>query len=273
MENLETALNLLQNNCKRMEQAMNQQIEKVIEIIANDIDKEDVIKIFLDYNVKHITKIRNKRLKDAVQFMTNCSKTTRNALMQQTSAIKKLSDAYQRTKTPKMVKHELDSHVSQWLEINGRRARITETPLTVTTNLNVLEDDKHDMSIAAPTPCLNGTRQVIHCNTVSQKIDKPDYLTMDDRNNNNNIHSNNQRRLASSNRSHFGHMLPRRYITFRAKVAQSKHKSINRPIEQSIRRWDDNKLKVAGQTTRTSSKPGLNSLVTCREQGNDDGIE
>ncbi|CAC5424316.1 unnamed protein product [Mytilus coruscus] len=202
MENLETALNLLQNNYKRMEQAMNQQVEKVVEIIANDINKEDVIRMFLDYNEKDFTKIRNKRLKDAVQFMTNSSKTIRNALMHQTSAIKKLSDAYQRTKTPHMDKHELDSHVCQWLGIEGRRPVITETPQTVTTNINILEDDNDDMNIAAPTPCLNGTRQVIHFNTGSKGIDKQEYLTTGDRNNNNYIHSNNQRTHASSNRSH-----------------------------------------------------------------------
>ncbi|CAG2212322.1 unnamed protein product [Mytilus edulis] len=122
MENLETALNLLQNNCKRMEQAMNQQVEKVIEIIANDIEKEDVIRMFLDYDVKDFTKIRNRRLKDAVQFMTNSSRTMRNALMQQTSSIKKLSNAHQRTKTPQMGKREIDSHVCQWLGIDGRRS-------------------------------------------------------------------------------------------------------------------------------------------------------
>lgn len=202
MENLETALNLLQNNYKRMEEAMNQQVEKVVEIMANDINKEDFIRMFLDYNGKDFTKIRNKRLKDAVQFMTNSSKTMRNALMQQTSAIKKLSDAYQRTKTPQMGKHELDSHVCQWLGIEGRRAVIKETPQKVATNLNILEDDNDDMNIAAPTPCLNGTRQVIHCNTGSQKIYKPEYLTTGNRNNNNYIHSNNQRTQASSNRSH-----------------------------------------------------------------------
>ncbi|XP_052072738.1 uncharacterized protein LOC127710816 [Mytilus californianus] len=202
MENLETTLNLLQKYYKRMEQAMNQQVDKVVEIIANDINQEDVIRMFLDYNGKDFTKIRNKRLKDAVQFMTNSSKTMRNALMQQTSAIKNLSDAYQRTKTPRMGKHELDSHVCQCLGIDGRRAIITETPQTATTNLNILEDDNDDMSIAAPTPCLNGTRQVIHCNTGSQRIDKPEYLTMDDRNNNNYIHSNNKRAQSNSNRSH-----------------------------------------------------------------------
>ncbi|CAC5426563.1 unnamed protein product [Mytilus coruscus] len=202
MENLETALNLLQNNYKRMEQAMNQQDEKVVEILANDINKEDVIRMFLDYNRKDFTKIRNKRLKDAVQFMTNSSKTMRNALMQQTSAIKKLSDAYKRTKTPQMGKQELDSHVCQWLGIEGRRAVISETPQTVASILNILKDDNDDMSIEAPTPCLNGTRQVIHCNTGIQRIDKPGYLSMYDRNNTDNNHSNNQRTQASSNRSH-----------------------------------------------------------------------
>ncbi|VDI50839.1 Hypothetical predicted protein [Mytilus galloprovincialis] len=201
MENLEMALNLLQNNYKRMEQTMNQQVEKVVEILANDINKGDVIKMFLDYNGKDFTKIRNKRLKDAVQFMTNSSRTMRNALMQQTSAIKKLSDAHQRTKTPQMCKREIDSHVCQWLGIDGRRAVITETPQSVTKNLNILEDDNDDMSIAAPTPCLNGTRQVIHCNTGS-KIDKQEYLTTSDRNNNNYIHSNNQRTQGSSDMSH-----------------------------------------------------------------------
>ncbi|XP_071178856.1 uncharacterized protein [Mytilus edulis] len=201
MENLEMALNLLQNNYKRMEQAMNQQVENVVEILTNDINKVDVIRMFLDYNGKDFTKIRNKRLKDAVQFMTNSSRTMRNALMQQTSAIKKLSDAHQRTKTPQMGKREIDSHVCQWLGIDGRRAVITETPQAVTKNLNILEDDNDDMSIAAPTPCLNGTRQVIHCNTGS-KIDKQEYLTTGDRNNNNYIHSNNQRTQASSDMSH-----------------------------------------------------------------------
>ncbi|XP_063397701.1 uncharacterized protein LOC134682026 [Mytilus trossulus] len=205
MENLEMALNLLQNNYKRMEQTMNQQVEKVVEILANDINKGDNIKLFMNYNEKDFTKIRNKRLKDAVQFMTNSSRTMRNALMQQTSAIKKLSHAHQRTKTPKMGKREIDSHVCQWLGIDGRRAVITETPQTVTTcttNLNHLKDDNDDMSIAAPTPCLNGTRQVIHCNTGSIKIDKQEYLTTGDRNNNNYIHSNDKRTQASSDRIH-----------------------------------------------------------------------
>ncbi|XP_071178851.1 uncharacterized protein [Mytilus edulis] len=200
MENLETALNLLQNNYEHMEQAMNQQVEKVVEILANDINKVDVIRMFLDYNGKELTKIRNKRLKDAVQLLTNSSRTMRNALMQQTSAIKKLSDAHQRTKTPQMDKREVDSHVCQWLGIDGRRAVITETPQAVTKNFNIL-DDNDNISIAAPTPCLYGTRQVIHCNTGS-KIDKQEYLTTGDRNNNNYIHSNNQRTQASSNMSH-----------------------------------------------------------------------
>lgn len=91
MENLEIALTMLRDNFQRMEQAMNKQIEKAIDIItsASDDNEPD---LWSGTKEKVFIKCENKKLVKAVRFLTESSKIMRNALSEHSKVISHLAD-------------------------------------------------------------------------------------------------------------------------------------------------------------------------------------
>lgn len=87
MENLEIALTMLNENFQRMENAMNKQIEKAIEIIIGTTGKDEKEETVLRTNDKYFMKSENKKLMKAVKFLTESSRIMRTALSEHTKFI------------------------------------------------------------------------------------------------------------------------------------------------------------------------------------------
>ena len=91
MENLEIALTMLRDNFQRMEQAMNKQIEKAIDIITSTSDDNEP-DLWSGTKEKDFIKCENKKLVKAVRFLTESSKIMRNALSEHSEVISHLAD-------------------------------------------------------------------------------------------------------------------------------------------------------------------------------------
>ncbi|CAG2219776.1 unnamed protein product [Mytilus edulis] len=103
MENLEIALTMLNENFQRMENAMNKQIEKAIEIIIGTTGKDEKEETVLRTNDKYFMKSENKKLMKAVKFLTESSRIMRTALSEHTKFIDHITSVINQPTEPVQV--------------------------------------------------------------------------------------------------------------------------------------------------------------------------
>lgn len=103
MENLEIALTMLNENFQRMENAMNKQIERAIEIIIGTTEKDEKDETVFRTKDKYFMKSENKKLMKAVKFLTESSRIMRTALSEHTKFIDHITSVINQPTEPVQV--------------------------------------------------------------------------------------------------------------------------------------------------------------------------